>query len=401
MWIRGLEMTVHILDSSLIDGVGHCYEYDLAIYQELKRRKISCHIYANQNIKDNHRNILNGTPHFRFLFYKRFFQPSKIGNVLNVLLHNFHFFCDLNRIRTNEFGKNDLIFVHTIDVTQISALIFWYCVRMWSRHVKLAVLLRFDVPVSSFNSRLFEFKKLYRWSFRLLPEKIHKNVQIFSDSEELAKQYAQLIGQDVKVLPIPHLPEQKNCGRSNSAENCIFFFPGVARIDKGYHLIPDVIEALIKKKPQVRFIIQSKLNPALDTQLLMAKERLKKIGENVIVADDEIATELYYNYLESADCILLPYDAKTYAARTSGVFTEALAFGKSIVTTQGTWMAKQIDEMGIQFPFMEEQSVTSLISACQRYLDSKIFYDNESLRATSNWRSRHNPSRFVELLLAA
>ena len=43
-----------------------------------------------------------------------------------------------------------------------------------------------------------------------------------------------------------------------------------------------------------------------------------------------------------ADLVLIPYSAQSYRYRSSGVLVEAMAAGKPVVTTAGSWMAAQL-----------------------------------------------------------
>src|SRR5205085_915175 len=50
----------------------------------------------------------------------------------------------------------------------------------------------------------------------------------------------------------------------------------------------------------------------------------------------------YFEQIYRVHAVLLPYDPIVYAVRTSGIFIEALGLGRPVITTSGTWMARQL-----------------------------------------------------------
>ncbi len=67
---------------------------------------------------------------------------------------------------------------------------------------------------------------------------------------------------------------------------------------------------------------------------------------NVTFLQETLSTDAYYRLLGQADAVLLPYDAKIYRSRSSGVLTEALAAGKPVVVTENTWLSDQMTAFG-------------------------------------------------------
>ena len=71
-------------------------------------------------------------------------------------------------------------------------------------------------------------------------------------------------------------------------------------------------------------------------------------GCQIQLLPDVLPRSNYVAWMGRADLILLPYDPKLFRARTSGVFVEAIAAGKPPVVTDGTWMAHELRQHGLE-----------------------------------------------------
>jgi glycosyltransferase involved in cell wall biosynthesis len=128
----------------------------------------------------------------------------------------------------------------------------------------------------------------------------------------------------------------------------VFGYFGEARREKGFHLIPDIVEQILRShgNDRVRFRIQISSNPVNDTEeVRTAKRRLEGLvlryasGKNVELYDQFPDMESYYNALAGCDAMLMPYDEVAYKARGSGIALESLALGIPIIVAAGTDMA--------------------------------------------------------------
>jgi len=150
------------------------------------------------------------------------------------------------------------------------------------------------------------------------------------------------------------------------------------------------------RTPEVEFLIEL----ANDTLPPEDVRTLTAVAEepNVIAIRDPMTLPQYHAALQSADVVLCPYDIVPYRIRTSGVFAEAVAYGKPIVVSPGTWMAREIDEgraAGIVAESVEEESFANAIAQCIASL--------ESLRQTATtlapeWRRRVSVAAFIEVM---
>jgi glycosyltransferase involved in cell wall biosynthesis len=117
---------------------------------------------------------------------------------------------------------------------------------------------------------------------------------------------------------------------------------GPARIEKGFHRLPDIVEGVIKRLNErdlsVRFVIQcTPQKVGYSDQVRKAIEKLDTFSGHVLLLHEPLSDDLYFEYLSQSDVVLLPYGQREYRFRSSGVVAEARAFGKLIVATEGTY----------------------------------------------------------------
>lgn len=127
-----------------------------------------------------------------------------------------------------------------------------------------------------------------------------------------------------------------------------FGYFGEAREEKGFLLMPDIVEKAIERfgADKVRFLIQVSTAPVNDTQPIKdARARLVDLARRpanagAIKLHDEFSDMAsYYGAMAGCDVILIPYSQKAYAVRGSGVTLEAFHLGCPVVVTDGTDMA--------------------------------------------------------------
>ncbi|MEA1649033.1 glycosyltransferase [Nitrospirillum sp. BR 11164] len=137
--------------------------------------------------------------------------------------------------------------------------------------------------------------------------------------------------------------------RAASAEAPLAFgYFGEAREEKGFLLLPDMIETLIRRHgpKALRFHIQVSTAPVNENErIAAARQRLFLLQqqtqeEGTLTLHGEFGSMAsYYQAMAACDVMLLPYDPEAYAVRGSGVVLEAMRLQCPVVVTSGTDMA--------------------------------------------------------------
>ena len=231
---------------------------------------------------------------------------------------------------------------------------------------------------------------------QLWPSKI----RFYTDTEDLVKKYNALSFVKLSQVPIPFRQEKLVNQLSKNAKDFIHIvYLGDARSEKGYQYLPNLIDALWPNYVQpdkVRFTIQSNYNiDGGEVEILAAKLALSQYPDSKVkLIENPLSPDDYYQLLASADIVILPYNPQNYQ-RTSGVLTEALAAGKPVVVSNGSWLAQQVDETRASI-YRDPQN---LPQAVIRLLENLPTFTQSAQEFSLNWRSQQSPDYFLDCLL--
>jgi len=215
--------------------------------------------------------------------------------------------------------------------------------------------------------------------------------------EDAAEELRDLLGTKVDVAPIPLEygdPGLYSSAKTNPHLPRVVVLGGTRR-EKGSCLMPDIVRAC-RSHVQVEFL----LHLANNTLTAEEAEKLTHIAEEpqVTVIREPMSLPDYNTALNSADIALFPYEVIPYRKRNSGVFAEAVAFGKPVAATSGTWMATQIEAgraAGTIFEDLDPNSIARAIARC--VVDLKSL--QHSAQALSiEWRKKACLSAFVDFM---
>ncbi|MFM8273154.1 MAG: glycosyltransferase [Gemmata sp.] len=267
------------------------------------------------------------------------------------------------------------------------------------RHAMLspAELDRETNPFRAFHTRTH---RAYFDACRAHPET--PKVRFYTDTAELAGDYAALAGFAFDVLPIPFraslIPSDAPAPSASGPLRVLFL--GDLRDEKGFALLPSLVRAM-GGDGRVRFVVPGALHPEeREPKMLAALAELETYPESQVerpFREGFVPPDDYYRLLASADIVLCPYDATAYRARSSGVFAEAVAAGKPTVVPAGTWMA------GEQWPGSGEvyRDARDLPRALRAVACDYPRYRAEAETARARWLQRHTPENLLDQLVGA
>lgn len=219
----------------------------------------------------------------------------------------------------------------------------------------------------------------------------------------LAQELSTLLGTNVSVSMMPqgyaHLETSPPPRPANHLSRVAIL--GGTRREKGSHRIPDIVRACRTHVP-VEFLIHlmnNTLTPDEERDLgLVANE------PDVTILQGGLTPEEYAAAVQSSDVFLFPYEEIPYRQRTSGVFAEAVAVGKPVVVTPGTWLAQQIDAgraAGTIAGDHTPDSIARAIAQCVEHLDAHRASAERVRDAFKNANSMAAFIDFVETTIAS
>lgn len=170
-----------------------------------------------------------------------------------------------------------------------------------------------------------------------------QTVYFYTDTRDLTHQYNRFRAFSCTTLPIPSGDDYLQAKRPRRSSTRISYV-GDARTEKGYHFLPRLITDLRQKSADVEFCIQSNYNSAHgEPAPVVARNQLEAMSDSRLKINPKAMTSAEYrDQVISTDIMLIPYDPGHYYARSSGIFSEALAAGVPVVVPAGTWMAAEL-----------------------------------------------------------
>jgi glycosyltransferase involved in cell wall biosynthesis len=174
-----------------------------------------------------------------------------------------------------------------------------------------------------------------------------ERLHVCSETQQMADFYRPLIGREVAVLPGPGLRIPARGARPRPSDRpptvlCI----GFANRPKGYRLLPEAIEEVLRHHHDARFMVHGivKGSDAEGDQPIF--DALSALGGRVGVRQDVLSDHDYTALLDEADLLLMPYDPAVYRTRGSGVFSDARKIGLPVVATGTCAFARPAFEQG-------------------------------------------------------
>jgi glycosyltransferase involved in cell wall biosynthesis len=171
------------------------------------------------------------------------------------------------------------------------------------------------------------------------------------------------------------------------------------RTEQGVSDLADALIALRGDFAEGRFTatVQARASRA-DPQAAEVQRRLKAAAvPGVEIVEEVLSRERFLGALAAADFVVVPYQAEAYRYRTSGIFAEAVALGKPVITTRGSWMA---GELGGDEPLLYTSgSPDDLARAIRGAAELSPELGAGAARRRSAWNAFHNPASFYDLLV--
>lgn len=225
---------------------------------------------------------------------------------------------------------------------------------------------------------------------------------LYTDTEELTERHDKLGAGSFQTLPIPIDDRLGQKRPHDGLRPLVVSYVGDLRDEKGIDLLPDIMETIRRAghgPAKVRFRIQGNLPVAgVTARTRRAKAALEAAEQagGVELVQGPLSSDDYMDLILHSDVLLIPYSPIHYAARSSGVFVEALAAGIPTVHPRHSWMGRNAADR-LSFGY----STPSDIAAC---LEDMIVnyprYEAASRAHAPAWRERHSAARLISLLQA-
>lgn len=393
-----------VADPSLKSYSGHCFEYMRSLRAALIPRGDEVVLVGNRDMEKEFSAKTHAIPVITYWCDARPLlfpvdPSSKVGMSAIRSEHEKSLIQDLNLLDEKiSFRKDDVFIINTIRHWGLRGVVRWAEQFPADKLPKISIILHFTAfPDPEKDDGTAEF---YRDAFLSLKQSaVRDRFTLLADSEELIEEYALFTDIKVDLAPIPHCDTAilKSERQANGAQRIKLAYLGEARLNKGFHLLPVLAERIHAKGLQstVELHIQSFIFDPSQDFYRHAMARL--FYENIVFYPEQLTAEEYANLLDRADAILLPYRIENYHSQTSGVFAEALAKGKPIITSRGTWMAAQVKQFKCGALFAPDDSV-DFCNAVFDVIDNFDAYVAAAKDAAMQWGNFHSAENLLSII---
>ncbi len=410
-----------LVDNNLSDRVGHHFNYALALKEQCVAQDNAFHALIKSGAAPEIQDALGATPTFTQGIHEESSlnpYPPDWGSIratYDFLLSNATFADELERGLAQIARTGDTVFLPNASPRQVLGLALLLLRNPIYRTLRYVLIFRYSLqgvagPITARKTArdVDSFEKHEIAIGKLLSADQSSCVRLATDSEALAREYEPLAKRPVEVLPIPHtghqLPTAWPAGvPPKDPRKLRVVFLGDAREEKGFEFLPAVLRGCAAGVAAVgtEFVFQAFITSRYHARMGEVIAELDELKlPNVHLLKAPLGADAYQALLQSADLVLLPYDAATYQARTSGPFVEAICANKPVVVPRDSWMSAQLGDSRAGVTFASGNAA-DLARAVVAALKNISLHTAAAVELGGEFRSYHNPQNFVAQLIAA
>lgn len=403
-----------LLDQSIEDSTGHYLEYAKRVLRAAKLEGFETVLAVNKQADDivcQEADIIDKAFTHTFcenqvLSYKKLALGLLKKNNPLVANPEFsqHYAQELQAFFLRIKATNDdIVFVPTLGSTELMGITLYACAE-GALALNWHLLFRHDLPAPTSLADIRAHLGLARvnTAFAEANKRVKKGtLSFYTDTEELTSRYSKLGFVSFTTLPIP-IDETLGTKKKQQTRPLVITYLGDAREEKGFHLLPGLISSLRSAgfdEKRVRFCIQANLPRSGNTsRVLRAKEQLTDYPKTEVeLLEGPFDSDAYNRLILLSEIILIPYCPKSYAVRSSGIFSEALAAGVPTLYPEDTWMANTQKECGS----LGFKKFTDMSTVLIQMLSSYTEYETKSIAYSHEWRNKHSARKLVRTLAKA
>lgn len=388
----------YVLDPGLANDKGHHLSQAQSVGRELRRRGIAVSIYGFRDAKRDLLGDLEVTPWFRGYTYAAISADPLTGEYEDYIHFNRLFAEDLRKLPLPDLTAGDTVLFPTVNHNQFHAIAQWASGLDADRQPSIVAILMFPPDWSIVARAISDPAPYYRAAWESLLPHNGSRLHVCTETMAVAKAFATLLGKRPTVLP--RLADDSGSASRETADRItgrtgsepIFAYLGHARAERGFQLLPELVDLTVRSGAAHRYFVQS----SHDNQPLMrdVEARLSQ-SSHVTVQPGALARAEYSAVLKNSDFVLLPYDAGRYLARGSGIYFEAALAGVPVIVPAKTWMSREVEESGngVIFDAFDPRSIAKAVLAALR---RRTELRNLAQRSAHRLRQQHGVRQFVD-----
>ncbi|HVM80986.1 MAG TPA: hypothetical protein VMU06_18340 [Stellaceae bacterium] len=399
-------MRAYYLDTSLRNDVGHHGNFCRRIVGAFRARGIETLAFGHREVEEALRSELGVAPHFRVTAYNRF-DPDPIAGWLNDFLRVARWTReDLNRLPPPR--RSDIVLATSIRPAQLLALVEWQqdlapdsrpAVVAESTGTGLAVTVTADgMSAKAPNPHTDPRATLYRFIGRKLPREAEGRFHFATFGRIPSELFHAILQFPVRTLPLPFSSDKPPRARAGARSPLVAVL-GHQRAAKGYDLLPEIVEELLRLSRDFRLLLQVVAPVGLPEVRPRLAEIARRSGR-VILEEEPAGRERWPQLMEMTDLALCPYRSDAYQVGISAVAAEAIPQGIPLVVPAATTIETLVRESGAGAAVFDRFEPAAIAAATSEALDRFDELARLSYAAALRWPETQGPARLVEELLA-
>lgn len=387
-----------VLDPGFRSLTGHHYNINVALVEAAASMNAEFRILAGETCEDVGKLDAVTTPFFRTDLYEGASQFPESWEFDSWLHVNAKFRADLGRIDPDLLAWANLILVPAVTQFHMFALARWLRDTLEQRpDLKAVIQLMFSPTWTAWDAICEAGEQMYADAFAYLAPYEGKQVFYTSELKSSCREFEHMLSSKVSVLPHAGIwRSEQPRKRSSGGATTIGYF-GVAKREKGFQLLPDIVRELRRTlSPSDAHLIIQINHGDYDPLIRKADQDLQELaGPGLELRLGPMPEEDYLDAFESADIQLLPYDPLLYRGRGSGVFSEAIGYGKIVVAPKASGVGEEISEgrgAGVLFDRHNAQDVARAVEEAVRRAPELA---SQARRHAEQWRKLHSGQGYL------
>jgi hypothetical protein len=360
--MQHMPQTIHIVEPTLTSEAGHCFSFVNSL----------CH--ANNKARfllwADHRSLLTFSTN-NVEIKKYFFR--KIRKIQCLFLYK-KLLDTQNKILISTAGRIDLaIFDWVSNETIPPNKVYFYFHWINESHKKISQLRKLAIK--------------------------QPNMVILGPTPSVVKVFQDAGFERAHVVPYPISADALKSDMQVQLFSRVWF-AGAARRDKGFGKVVDLIEYASSVGLKIPFTLQTSPDHygKYDAETKADITRLKSIAySHLEIRADTLSKDAYTNLFLGAICIQ-PYLSSDFADRISGVTLDALSAGSPIVTSAGTWIARQVERFDAGVVF-DTTSPGHIFTAINKVIAEYDYYSRKAMIAGQTLQAEHSANHLASIIL--
>jgi len=204
----------------------------------------------------------------------------------------------------------------------------------------------------------------------------------YATNRPLARRLAAAMNLGIYLAPLPHFYGPPAAPVAPPAlppgDGPLIVTVGVPKARKLGVPLPDIVRGALRRRADLRFVIQVKeAEPDAD---LMALGKLRQVK----LVKGWLEDDAFAALIQASAALLLPYQRDRYAENISGPFAFAAAYGRPAIVPSGTWMAERIArKQAAGIAYKRDEAVVDAIAVA---VDRMAQLHAQASQLTDPWR---------------